>query len=153
MWEKYKKKKEIKKKEYPIKDISFDEVQKAIQLFSRELPKHIPLSVIVNDDLTLDYHLLAPILKGIPKETYYMSKETYDLFEEKDYELAKNLDEVQRAVDKYMDITDELPIISGDPYRKISFHKLHQLNLLKDRPNRDFYITDQEFLVTSEKPR
>ncbi|MCT2535596.1 DUF3939 domain-containing protein [Aquibacillus koreensis] len=156
MWEKFKKKKETKpkeEKEYPIVDITLDVFKKAIQDYSRQLPGDIPLSVIINEDLTIDYQLLAPILKGIPKQTYYMSKETYEIFEENDYQLALEIDAVQQAVDKYMRQTDELPVIQGDPYKKVSFHKLESLNLLQHRPKHHFYITNDEFLITYDKPQ
>ncbi|MGP4041941.1 DUF3939 domain-containing protein [Gracilibacillus sp. D59] len=149
MWFK-KKQKETKK--FPTKDISLAEVRSAIQEYSKELPPNIPLKILIKDDLSIDYSLLAPILKAIPTKKYYMSKETYDLFEEEDKHIAQALDQVQQAVDQYIEQKKELPIIDYDPYRKVNFFKLEQLNLIKERPEMDFYITDQEQLVTTIKP-
>lgn len=152
MWFKKKQKEQKKEEKFPIKDVSLEEVRYAIHEYSRTLPPNVPLKVIIKDDLSIDYTLLAPILKAIPKQTYYMSKETYDLFEEKDKHIAEEMDQIQRAVDNYIAQKKELPVIDHDPYRKVSFYKLEQLNLIKKRPDRDFYITDQEELVTTKKP-
>ncbi|WP_244535097.1 DUF3939 domain-containing protein [Gracilibacillus kekensis] len=146
-----KKKKEAEK--FPVKEVSFEEIKYAVHEYSRDLAPNIPLKILVKDDLSLDYTLLAPILKAIPDKTYYMSKETYDLFEEEDKHIAYALDTVQRAVDNYIAQKKELPIIDYDPYRKVSFHKLEQLKLIDERPEMDFYITDEEQLVTTIKPK
>ncbi|WP_268748338.1 DUF3939 domain-containing protein [Gracilibacillus boraciitolerans] len=82
-----------------------------------------------------------------------MSKETYDLFEEEDKHIAYALDTIQRAVDNYIAQKKELPIIDYDPYRKVSMHKLEQLKLIDERPEMEFYITDEEQLVTTVKPK
>ncbi|WP_058308200.1 DUF3939 domain-containing protein [Gracilibacillus massiliensis] len=147
------KKKAKEAKIFPVRDVSFEEIQSAIHQYSQDLPPNIPLKILVKDDLSLDYTLLAPILKANPEKTYYMSKETYDLFEEKDKHIAYALDTVQRAVDNYIAQKKELPIIDYDPYRKVSFHKLEQLKLIDKRPEMDFYITDEEQLVTTIKPK
>lgn len=152
MWFKKKKKEKQKEEKFPIKDLSLEEVRYAIREYSRTLPPNVPLKVIINEDLSIDYTLLAPILKAIPKKKYYMSKETYDLFEEGEKHIAEELDYVQRAVDSYIDQKKELPIIDYDPDRKVNFYKLQQLGLINERPKRDFYITDQEELVTTKKP-
>ncbi|MDX8045738.1 DUF3939 domain-containing protein [Gracilibacillus sp. S3-1-1] len=150
MW--FKKRKD-KKEKFPTKAISLEEVRSAIHTYSKDLPPNIPLKILIQDDLSLDYTLLAPILKAIPEKNYYMSKETYDLFEEEDKHIAHALDQVQQAVDQYIAQTKELPVIDHDPYRKVNFFKLEQLNLINERPEMDFYITDQEQLVTTEKPK
>ncbi|MFB1050046.1 DUF3939 domain-containing protein [Paraliobacillus sp. JSM ZJ581] len=155
MWNPFKKtsktKKEMKKKEYPTIDVSLDDLKSAIHEYGMQLPNEIPLSVIVTDDLTIDYKLLAPILKGIPNKTYYMSKETYEIFEEKDKQLAIDFDNVQRAVDSYIQQTKELPVIHGDPYKRVSYHKLEKLSLLNYRPHQEFYITNDEYLITNQR--
>ncbi|MRH44166.1 DUF3939 domain-containing protein [Aquibacillus halophilus] len=155
MWGKNKKSKQQPKPppEYETRDIPLFELQKAIHKYSDQLPSEVPLSIIINEDLTLDYKLLAPILKGIPQQTYYMTRETYELFEEKDYQLALDIDMIQKAVDNYMQQTKELPIINGDPYKKVSMHKLEKLNLLDHRPDQTFFITNEEYLVTHKSPK
>ncbi|WP_182200126.1 DUF3939 domain-containing protein [Paraliobacillus salinarum] len=156
MWNPFKKEKEQKiekeQKEYPIIDISLEDLKRAIHEYGMQLPNEVPLSVIVTDDLTIDYNLLAPTIKGIPNKTYYMSKETYEIFEEEEKHLAVDFDNVQRAVDSYIQQTKELPVIHGDPYKRVSYHKLEKLNLLNYRPHQEFYITDEEYLITNKKP-
>ncbi|WP_163537114.1 DUF3939 domain-containing protein [Gracilibacillus sp. YIM 98692] len=154
MWKEwFMKKKKHHQEKYPVKDISYHELKRAIRTFSKDLPPKIPLKVIINDDLSIDYTLLAPILKAIPKDTFYMSKETYEIFEEKDLPIAIALDQVQQAVDQYLAQKNELPVIDHDPYQKVNFFKLEQLQLIQERPDMDFYITDQENLVTTKKPQ
>ncbi|WP_066186982.1 MULTISPECIES: DUF3939 domain-containing protein [Gracilibacillus] len=149
MWFKKQPKEDTK---YPQRDISIKELQQAIQQFEQDLPSHIPLRVLINEDRSLDYSLLTPFLKAIPNQPYYMSKETYELFPEEEKHLAVALDQVQRAVDQYILQTNTLPVIDYDPYRKVNFFKLEQLDLIDQRPDIDFYITDLENLITMEKP-
>lgn len=152
MWFLRKRKKEDKK--YPIKSISYEEIRDAIREYGKNLPDNVPLGVIIQDNLEIDYQLLAPFLKAVPKEKYYMSKETYEIFPEEEKHIAVAVDTIQRAVDQYVDIKKELPVIDDDPYRRVSYHKLEQLKLLDERPNPiiDFYITDEEYLITRKKP-
>ncbi|MFD1017786.1 DUF3939 domain-containing protein [Thalassobacillus hwangdonensis] len=153
MWKRKKQKKSEEKIEYEKRSIPIEEVRKAIHQYAAQMPDGVPLSVIIHEDLTIDYDLLSPYLNGIPTETYYMSKETYELFPEQDYQLAKDLDTVQRAVDHYIKSTKEVPVIDDDPSKRVSFFKLEREHLLPYRPGRDFYITDEEFLVTYKAPK
>lgn len=137
----------------PVRDISLDELRAAVHQYADSLPGGVNLSVVINEDLTINYDLLAPFLKAVPKQTYYMSRETYEIFEEKDKKLAEELDMVQKAVDKYMQQKNQLPVIDGDPYHRVSYLKLEKLDLLPYRPDRDFYVTDEEFLITHRKPQ
>lgn len=138
--------------ELPVRDMSIIDVQTAVREYSRHLPEGVHLRVLIEEDLHIDYELLAPYLGAIPSKTYYMSKETYELFEEEDYELAKELDEIQRAVDKYEAQTGELPVIPGDPYRKVSFYKLNRNGLLASWPKYEYYLTDEMNLITHKRP-
>ncbi|WP_226576811.1 DUF3939 domain-containing protein [Halobacillus litoralis] len=154
MWNRKKKKKPHSSEKEPLKrqDLSIHDVRKAVHAYADKKPSEVPLSVIIKEDLTLDYELLAPYLQGIPNKKYYMSRETYELFEEKDYELALEIDHVQHAVDEYIKQMQELPIIDTDPYKRISYYKLERLYLLQKRPNRDFYLTNEEHMITYKKP-
>jgi len=152
LWFFRRKKKETGIKKYPVKSISYEEVRDAIREYGKTLPNNVPLGVIIEDNLEIDYQLLSPFLRAVPKERYYMSKETYEIFTEEEKHIAEAMDMVQRAVDRYVDIKKELPIIDDDPYRKVSYHKLEQLQLLEERPPIDFYITNEEYLITRQKP-
>ncbi|UOR13184.1 DUF3939 domain-containing protein [Halobacillus amylolyticus] len=153
MWKRKQKKDQSNKDDTPkVKDLSLGEVRKAVHMYADHKPSEIPLSVLIKSDLTLDYQLLSPYLDGIPKKRYYMSRETYELFTEENQQLARDLDRVQQAVDQYMQLTQEPPIIEGDPYKKVSYFMLEGLGLLSDRPERDFYLTNEEFMITYKKP-
>ncbi|MFD2924318.1 DUF3939 domain-containing protein [Halobacillus naozhouensis] len=153
MWKKKKEKHQQKQEQsLEVKDLSLDEVRRAIHKYAADKPDEIPLKVLINNDLTLDYALLAPYLHGIPKQNYYMSRETYEIFTEEDKQLAYDIDAVQHAVDQYIQQTQEPPVIEGDPYKKINYFKLEGLGLLPERPERDFYLTNEEFMITYKKP-
>ncbi|MCP3033507.1 DUF3939 domain-containing protein [Halobacillus sp. A1] len=153
MWKKKSNKGKEDEKVLEVKDLSIHDVRKAIHAYADHKPKEVPLSVIINHDLTIDYHLLSPFIDGIPKKRFYMSKETYELFEEQDQELAKEIDLVQQAVDQYIEQTGETPVIDSDPYKRISYYKLERLFLLSERPQRDFYLTGEEYMITYKKPK
>ncbi|UOQ92786.1 DUF3939 domain-containing protein [Halobacillus shinanisalinarum] len=140
MWKRKQNKEQSRKDDsLEIKDLSIDEVRKAIHMYADHKSGEIPLSVLIKSDLTLDYQLLAPYLHGTPKQRYYMSRETYELFTEENQQLAHDLDRVQQAVDQYMQQTQEPPIIEGDPYKKISYFMLESLGLLSD-PQKETFI-------------
>ncbi|MGM0523885.1 MAG: DUF3939 domain-containing protein [Bacillota bacterium] len=150
VWSLFRKKKE---KTYPVKDVSLHELKQAIRQYMNALPDHVPLSMLINDDLTINYYELAPYLNAIPVQTYYMSKETYDIFDEDQRHLAENLDYTQRAVDQYIDLTGEIPVIHGDPYLKVSYHKLMKRGLITYRPPHEFYIDPKDHLINFKKPK
>lgn len=157
MWGKKKKENDqFKQKEqtsYPVRSVSIQELRNAIQAFASELQDGVNLSVIIKEDLTLDYSLLGRHLQAIPSENYVMSRETYELFHENDKQLALDIDMIQKAVDRYIKQTNELPIIDQDPYHKVSYFKLEKLNLISYRPKQDFYISDEENMITQIKPK
>lgn len=153
MMRKRKKNAEKESRSLEERDLSIDDIRKAIHAFSEHKPDHVPLSVLIEDDLTLDYELLSPYLHAIPSQPFYMSKETYELFEEHEYDLAKEIDAVQHAVDLYMKEEQEAPVIEGDPYRRINYYKLKRLGLLQEKPKRDYFLTDEEFMITYKQPK
>ncbi|MBH0228734.1 DUF3939 domain-containing protein [Halobacillus yeomjeoni] len=150
MWKRSKKK---SNEPLEVKDLSIHDVRKAIHAFADQKQHDVPLSVLINEDLTLDYDLLSPFLHAKPEKKFYMSRETYELFEEKDHELAREIDTVQRAVDEYIKQAEELPVIETDPYRRINYYKLEKLDLLHERPERDYYLTREENMITYRKPK
>lgn len=146
-----KKNKKVEQEEnrsWPTIVATIDDVNKAIRKYHSEIPKGASLRVLVNDDATIDYALLAPYLNGIPSQMFYMSKETFELFDVP--ELPLLMDKVQRAVDQYVEAYHKAPVIEGDPYYKVSYLKLQ--DFLHERPQVDFYITSEEHLITHIKP-
>ncbi len=151
LWKKFVRKKSSKKVTHPIKEIPLNEIKKAIREYSNTLPNTVPLSVLIHEDNRINVELLTPFLKAIPHKPFYMSKETYEVFEENNKHLAHYLDKIQRAVDAYIAQEKKLPIIDNDPYNKVSYYKLERLGLIDQRPPLDFYLTDEENLITIEK--
>ncbi|WP_070119901.1 DUF3939 domain-containing protein [Bacillus marinisedimentorum] len=141
------------KKKLPVINASLQDVREAVRAFADNAPKGVYSSILVKEDNTIDYELLAPYLHGIPERKLYMSRATYEIFEEDECEICVETDKVQAAVDAYVKETGELPYIEGDPYRKVSYYKLESRSLLSERPSIDFYLTDEEFLITHRKPR
>lgn len=138
----------LAQKEWTEEDITIDQVRKAASAFAKEKPKGVPFSVLIKEDGAIDYSLLLPFLKAIPRQTYYMSRETYEIFE--DQAFAQMIDHVQRAVDEYVDAEGKFPIMDGNPEMKISYAKLRPY--LKATPTFDTYLTADENLITRKKP-
>lgn len=155
--EKKKKKTKINNKEpvqsYPVIDVTLDDVHKAIRAFSEDLPKGVYRTILVQEDHSIDFKQLAHILGGIPSKKYYMSRETYDLFEESEKKIPVEMDKVQKAVDQYMKEHQQYPMLKFDPARRVNYYQLIQEHLLESAPEIQFYITDCDGLVTHQKPK
>ncbi len=135
-----------------IIEATLHEIRQAVGTFSEKKRDGISLKVLVKDNNELDASLLVSHLGGIPSKPFYMSKETFELFEEEQRHIPYWIDTVQRAVDVYIHSEKEVPIIEGDPFQKISFYKLEKKALLTERPPLDFYYTEQEGMVSHRKP-
>lgn len=138
--------------DYPIIDVTIDQVRQAVRKFSNNLPKGVYRTIIVQDDNSIDFKQLAPILGGIPSKNYYMSKETYDLFEEEEKKISVEMDLVQKAVDLYVKERKEYPMLSFDPHRRVNYFQLTQEHYLKAPPETQFFITELDGLITHIKP-
>jgi F0F1-type ATP synthase assembly protein I len=138
--------------DYPIIDVTIDQVRKAVRQFSDNLPKGVYRTIIVKDDNSIDFKQLANILGGIPSKMYFMSKETYDLFEEKDKKIPAEMDKVQKAVDLFVKERKEYPMLRFDPNRRVNYYQLLQEKYLKSAPETQFYITELDGLITHIKP-
>jgi F0F1-type ATP synthase assembly protein I len=145
-------KEQAEAKNYPIIDVTIDQVRKAVRQFSDNLPKGVYRSIIVRDDNSIDFKQLAHILGGIPSKKYYMSKETYDLFEENEKIIPAEMDMVQKAVDLYVKERKEYPMLQFDPDRRVNYYQLVQEKYLKSAPVIQFYITELDGLITHIKP-
>lgn len=137
-----------KKTEHPVISVTLDQVRKAVREYAKELPKGVTRAVLVKKDNSIDFEPLVPYLKGIPDRKFYMSKETYEIFEEHEKEIPKYLDMVQQAVDAYIRYEKMYPVVEGDPNKKISYYHLERKGYLKERPPLDFYLTEEESLIT-----
>lgn len=140
-----------KTKDLPIIDVTVDQVRKAVRTFSDQLPKGVYRTILVEEDNRIDFTQLTHIIGGIPSKNFYMSKETYDLFEEKDKLIPFEMDIVQKAVDQYVKEHKEFPMLSFDPHRRVNYYQLIQERFLKSVPETQFYITDLDGMITHIK--
>jgi hypothetical protein len=138
---------------YPTIEVTLDQVRKAVREFSDNLPKGVFRTILVQDDNRIDFEQLAPHLGGIPSNNFYMSKETYDLFEENEKLIPAEMDTVQKAVDQYVKDHKEYPMLQFDPQHRVNYYLLLQEHYLKESPVIQFYITDLDGLITHIKPR
>ncbi len=138
-------------KSYPVKEMTLDEVRQAVRDYGEMLPKGVRRSVLVQPDQSIDFRKLAPHLKAVPSEPFYMSRETYEIFEAKDREIPLHMDKVQQAVDRYMKQEKRLPLIEDHPEFLIDVNLLKAKSYLDDIPPMPFYLTREEYMV-SRKP-
>ncbi|MDQ0256899.1 hypothetical protein J2S74_004321 [Evansella vedderi] len=133
-----------KNKEMKIITVSVDEVRKAINNYTSTLQEGISLRCIIKENNEIDFELLYAHLGGMPDKSFYMSKETFEVFEDQSY--AKYIDLCQIACDQYLLETGMEPITPGDPYRKINYLKLQ--NYLTEKPPFDLYLHPEDQMVT-----
>ncbi|MEH7439555.1 AtpZ/AtpI family protein [Neobacillus drentensis] len=145
--------KEEQIKGYPVIEVSIDEVRKAVRTFADNLPKGVYRTILVKADHSIDFNQLAPILGGVPSKDFYMSKETYDLFEEHEKQIPIEMDMVQKAVDQYVKDHKEFPMLKFDPQHRVNYYQLLQDHYLKKAPEIQFYLTDLDGLITHIKPK
>jgi hypothetical protein len=125
-----------------------DDVKRIIREFEQHLPKGINRTVLIGQDNEINFQLLAPVMGGIPQERYYMSRETFEIFQEEDKHIAIWLDVVQKAVDDYITEEKDIPVLPGDNRKKISYTLLQNNYYLKEKPPLDFYLTDLEDMIS-----
>lgn len=143
-----KKKEEESEETVEVISATIDDVRYAVNQFAKEQEKGISLRSIILATQEIDFELLHPYLGGKPDKPFYMSKETFEIFEEPDY--PRYIDYCQIACDQYFLETGEEPVIPGDRFRKISYFKLQ--NYLIDRPPFDLYLDAADNMVTHRKP-
>lgn len=137
---------------WPIIETTIEEIKRAVRIYSEQLPKGVYRTILVKKDNSIDVEQLAPILKGIPSRNFYMSKETYDIFDEEEKNLALTMDQVQKAVDLYVKEYKEYPMLPYDPLNRVNYYQLLKAHCLDIKPDVELYITKYDGLVTHKKP-
>ncbi|MED4227590.1 DUF3939 domain-containing protein [Neobacillus cucumis] len=137
----------------PTIDVTLEEVRKAVRKFSDSLPKGVFRTILVQEDNSIDFEKLVPHVGGVPCKKFYMSRETYDLFDENDKQIPTEMDLVQKAVDLYVQDHKEYPMLNFDPQHKVNYYLLLKEHYLKKAPDTQFYITDLDGLITHIKPK
>jgi hypothetical protein len=138
-------------KKYPIIDVTIEDVRKAIRKFSESLPQGVYRTILVQDDNSIDFKQLAHFLSGIPSKKFYMSKETYELFEEQDKLIPYEMDLVQKAVDHYVNEKKAYPMLKYDPHRRVNYYLLQSEHYLKTHPQTQFYISKLDGMISHFK--
>jgi hypothetical protein len=138
---------------FPIIDVTIEQVRNAVRTFSNNLPKGVFRTILVQDDHSIDFIQLTPHLGGIPSKNFYMSRETYDLFEETEKHIPIEMDMVQKAVDQYVKEHKEYPMLKFDTSHRVNYYQLLQDHYLKNAPQTQFFITDLDGLITHIKPQ
>lgn len=116
------------------------------------MPAGINRTILIKEDYSIDFEQLAPYIGGIPTRPFYMSKETYEIFEEKEMELPPIIDKVQKAVNLYYKVNNRYPIKPYDSLHRVNYYQLIQGHYLDEKPETDLYFTDYDGLITSLKP-
>ncbi len=144
------KKNKEKGADWPVIDISVNEIREAVRLFSIDLPKGLKRTILIKSDYSIDFEQLAPYLGGIPAKPFYMSKETYDVYEEG--HIPPVIDQVQKAVNLFYKKHNQYPIRPYDSLRRVNYHQLLQGHYLDEMPEMEFYFTEYDGLITNQKP-
>lgn len=131
-------------------DVTLGQVKIAILQWEKDMDDKISRTGLLNEDRLIDLTRLRRYLGGVSNQKFYMSRITFEVFEEKDMAIARYLDIVQAAVDDYMDEHANLPIISGSHNRQVHYDRLLQGHYLKERPDIPLFLTTEEFMLTHE---
>ncbi|MBB5175064.1 DUF3939 domain-containing protein [Texcoconibacillus texcoconensis] len=142
-----KRRKAKEKAEDHVVDVSLSEVRSAVNTYADSLQPGISLRSLVNEKGEIDGKRLAPILGGVPARPFYMSKETFEIFEDPKY--VEWIDDVQVACDQYLKAHGEYPIMNNKD-REISYHKLR--HFLKEQPDIPLYLHPKDKMITHRHP-
>jgi F0F1-type ATP synthase assembly protein I len=147
-----KKKKRSETAEWPRIEVTMKEIHEAIRCFAKDLPNGINRTILIKDDFSIDFEQLAPYIGGVPTKNFYMSKETYEIFEENEKGLPAIVDKVQKAVNLYFKVNNRYPIKPYDSLHRVNYYQLIQGHYLDEKPDIDLYFTDLDGLITHMKP-
>lgn len=128
--------------------VSLEDVKKAVLAWEEDMGDLMDRTVLMKEDHAIDLNRLQRYLGGVSNQKFYMSRTTFQIFEESDKEIPIYLDLVQAAVDDYLDDHLNLPIIHGTPNRQVHYDKLIQEHYLDERPSIPLYLTTEEFMLT-----
>lgn len=81
--------------------VTLPQVKQAIRKFEEDMPGPINRTALILEDKRIDMSRLKRYLGGIPERNFYMSRETYEIFEEEDKLVPYYLDLVQAARQLY----------------------------------------------------
>ncbi|WMT39084.1 DUF3939 domain-containing protein [Paenibacillus sp. D2_2] len=119
--------------------------------FEADMPKGITRKSLLLPDGSLELSRLSRYLGGVSDQKFFLSKETYEIFEEVDREIPYFLDIVQVAVDDYVEERGRLPVLNNSQHNQVDVRLLRDQHYLKELPPFPLYITDQEMLLSHRR--
>nr|WP_246593733.1 DUF3939 domain-containing protein [Evansella tamaricis] len=128
---------------------SKEDVRRAVNAYASSMRKGISLRSIIKDNHEIDVDMLYSYLGGKPDKSFYMSKETFEIFEDRDY--PKYIDKCQIACDQYYLDKNEEPVTPGDPLRRLNYLKLK--DYLAEKPPFELYLHPYDQMVTHRPPK
>ncbi|WP_313637438.1 DUF3939 domain-containing protein [Paenibacillus sp.] len=128
--------------------VTLTQVKQAIRKFEEEMPALINRTALILDDKRIDLSRLKRYLGGVSEQNFYMSRETYEIFEEEDKLVPYYLDMVQTAVDNYISDTGQLPLVKDAWLPEVHYRLLSTESYLKETPPFPLYITEEEMMLT-----
>ncbi|WP_240542858.1 DUF3939 domain-containing protein [Exiguobacterium qingdaonense] len=129
-------------------DVSLSELRQAIHEYEQGLPKGVNRTVLLNDEQEIDMTRLKHQLSGIARQRFYMSKETFHIVPEEEREIVYEMDQVQRALDLYMDQEKKLPLQKFQHTLQLDLARLREGGYLKTLPKRPYYVVDETLIVS-----
>lgn len=131
-------------------DLTLAELRYAIHEYERTLPKGVNRTVLLHDTQEIDTTKLKHHLKGTPRQRFFMSKETFHIVPESERDVVYEMDQVQRALDLYMDQGHTLPLRKLQDSLQLDLTKLRDEGYLKILPKRPYYVVDESLIVSLE---
>lgn len=128
--------------------VTLPQVKQALRKFEEDMPSIINRTALIQDDKRIDLSRLKRYLGGIPEQNFYMSRETYEVFEEHDKLVPYYLDMVQTAVDNYISDTGKLPLVEDAWLPEVHYRLLSTESYLQETPPFPLYITNEEMMLT-----
>lgn len=134
-----------------VVQVTLEEMKQAVLRYEAEMPEGINRISLMLSDGSLDTLRLTRYLGGLSASKFYLSRETYEIFEEEDRQIPYYLDLVQAAVDDYLDEKGKLPVLHESPDYQVDFSLLLREHYLKEMPPFPLYVTEQELMLTHRR--
>lgn len=150
-WRRKKSRKPLLAEPKPAIHVTLEQVKKAVLQYEADMPKGIMRTSLLLPDGSLELSRLSRYLGGESDQKFYLSRETYEIFEEEDREIPYYLDLVQVAVDDYVEERGKLPVMGNSQHNQVDVRLLKDQHYLKELPPFPLYITDQEMLLTHRR--
>ncbi|WP_379126785.1 DUF3939 domain-containing protein [Paenibacillus sp. sgz500958] len=133
--------------------VTLPQIKQAVRKFEEDMPTPINRTALILEDKSIDLSRLKRYIGGISEQKFYMSRETYEIFEEEDKLVPYYLDLVQSAVDNYISDTGKLPLLEDSWLPEVHYRLLYTERYLKETPPFPLYITDEEMMLTHRSDR